>query len=697
MAQANKLMPGEWDNVFGPSVEDAQKTSDIAFETKTRANAGLDSVGRDYNSRVNMGRQIGQGINKLFGGKSTDPALRRAETMDRIFKTLSPEELKNPANALSIIADRLEEDGLPRDAAEARMQSIQLAQQQQLNENTVKDSNSKREVATLEKIARGANGILTSWDTQSPELQEQFYNIQVNMIAKELGEEAAAPYRNVKPSERKGILQGMVEQADNGAARSKEEIAQNRIVADQQRLEMKLEQDKTKFILSEANKFKRDMMKYRQQDKVEYTRNLSKTVNSLVDRLKIEQDNLEMYNDASKSPLLSEALRITNKNITNANILQIKKEIQEIGSMQMSVGERVYSPAESPTEWAAGTKTTTAPGATTASTTSASNKTEYEADYINAQAALQRPGANKQAILDTFKAKYSDKPQPTAATVTPTPGATPVANPAAPAEVVPPKPQTEAERREQIFLERLNDRTPLEVIQDVGSSIAGGIRSGEKYFQDKADTFNKNIDIAASVAKEKLKDKTFVSKLSERQLKHLNEIANDSGAKHRTIQQSQTPFELPFVASSYVASVTVPAALKGASRVAAAKAIKEAIRTPSDIETSMTGLQDRLKRVEELERARKLKQIGDSDKEVLRQIKEEVKLMDQANETALKESLKNAETTAQRKLAMEQRKRLADIRKEIKRVFSIAGGTPVPYKKPDFDGGQVPYTKPLFN
>ena len=72
-------------------------------------------------------------------------------------------------------------------------------------------------------------------------------------------------------------------------------------------------------------------------------------------------------------------------------------------------------------------------------------------------------------------------------------------------------------------------------------------------------------------------------------------------------------------------------------------------------------------------------------KEVLRQIKEEIKLMDQANECALKESLKNAETATQRKVAMEQRKRLADIRKEIKRVFSIAGSTPVPYKKPEFN------------
>ena len=142
---------------------------------------------------------------------------------------------------------------------------------------------------------------------------------------------------------------------------------------------------------------------------------------------------------------------------------------------------------------------------------------------------------------------------------------------------------------------------------------------------------------------------------------------------------------MPLAGLSSIITKSASSILNKGSKILAAKAVKDATRTPSDIESNMAGLQDRLKRVEELERARKLRKIGDSDKEVLRQIKEEIKLIDQANESALKESLKNAETTAQRKLAMEQRKRLADIRKEIKRVFSIAGSTPVPYKKPEFN------------
>jgi hypothetical protein len=211
---------------------------------------------------------------------------------------------------------------------------------------------------------------------------------------------------------------------------------------------------------------------------------------------------------------LSEALRITNKNITNANILQIKKEIQDIGNMQMAAGERVYTGYESPTTWSTGATTTTnAPQGATTSTTATTTSSDYKTDFANAQIALKNPSYNAAAILADFKARYPDQPQPGGSAGAP--AAVPPAPGAPPAAPVPPKPLTEAERREQIFLDRLNDRTPLEVVQDFGSAIAGGFEKGEKYFQEKRDAFNKDIDIAASVAKEKLKDKTFVSKLSK--------------------------------------------------------------------------------------------------------------------------------------------------------------------------------------
>ena len=269
----------------------------------------------------------------------------------------------------------------------------------------------------------------------------------------------------------------------------------------------------------------------------------------------------------------------------------------------------------------------------------------------------------------------------------------------------PAKPQTEAERREQILLDKLNEGTlPMSFgelgrsIQGLGETIMSPFEAGEKYFQEKRDTYNKNIDIAASVAKEKLKDKAFLSKLNPKQLERLNEIASDSGAKNKAYQDSDTPYDaLPLAGFSSLVAKSASDILKGGSRLVAAKAVKDATRTPSDIETNMAGLQDRLKRVEEIERSKKLRSIGDSDKETLRQIKEEIRLIDQANENALKQSEQAAKTTEARKLARQQRDRMNSIKKEIKRVFEIATGSSVPYKKPDFDGGQVSFKKPEFN
>ena len=629
MAQANQLMPGEWDNVFGPSAATLSKTQDQAFEDKTRLNAQLDPMALNYNSRVNMGRRIGREINTLFGGQSPDPELRRAQIMDSVFKTLSPEELKNPAMALSVIADRLEEDGLPRDAAEARMKSLQISQQMTLNENALKDSNSKRELQVLEKIARGANGILTSWDTQSPELQEQFYNIQVDMIAKELGEEAARPYRNVNPSERKGILRGMVEQADNGAARSREDIAQDRIKAQQQQLEMKLEQEKTKFVISEANKFKRDFNKYRQQDKVEYNKNLSKTVDSLVDRLKIEQDNLAMYTDPAKSPLLSEALRITNKNITNANILEIKKEIQEIGSMQLAAGERVYTGYESPTTWSTGATTTNAPQGTTTSTTATNTKTTYEADFANVQAALKNPKYNAAALLANFKSRYPDQVQPTAATVTPTPvvnpaaPATQVAAPAAaPTAVVPPKPKLSEEEQkkadfEAAFLAKLNQETDWQKIGNAGKVVYNAINDFWLDYKDDLKAQGELTDKFAAYAKEKLNDKDFVNKLGPNAKAKLKALAADSSKKVTERQQEGAQTMLTLGTLVLGSGIAMPTA-KGIIKVVAGKAAKSALKKENDaipnsasaMDKNMAQLKQTLKNMSEKERIAKLRALG---------------------------------------------------------------------------------------
>ena len=341
MAQANQLMPGEWDNVFGPSAATLSKTQEQAFQDKTRLNAQLDPMALNYNSRVNMGRQIGKDINSLFGGKSTDPALRKAEIIDQIFKTLSPEELKNPAQALSTIADRLEEQGYPRDAAEARMKSTEIAQQTMINEDTVKTSGIKRQQAVLERIAQGANGILGMYDQVGPELQDQLYNQQVDMIEKEVGVEAANQLRNVKPTERKALLKKMVDEADKESSRSKETIANDKINAAQKAYEfkagvakaMQTEKENNKFIL-QANDLKFKASKT-------YLENLGDRINATDDALKNQADLLEMYSDPMKTPTLSASERTIAINQITTNMKTLEATKGKLNGMQGNAGFQV--------------------------------------------------------------------------------------------------------------------------------------------------------------------------------------------------------------------------------------------------------------------------------------------------------------------------------------------------------------------
>jgi hypothetical protein len=459
------------------------------------------------------------------------------------------------------------------------------------------------------------------------------------MIEKELGEEAARPYRNVNPSERKGILRGMVEQADNGAARSREDIAQDRIKAQQQQLEMKLEQEKTKFVISEANKFKRDFNKYRQQDKVEYNKNLTKTVDTLVDRLKIEQDNLAMYTDPAKSPLLSEALRITNKNITNANILEIKKEIQEIGSMQMAAGERVYTGNESPTTWSTGATTTTnAPQGATTSTTA---KTTYEADFANVQAALKNPKYNAAALLANFKSTYPDQVQPTAATGTPTPvvnpaaPATQVAAPAAePTAVVPPKPKLSEEEQkkaefEAAFLAKLNQETDWQKIGNAGKVVYNAINDFWLDYKDDLKAQGELTDKFAAYAKEKLNDKAFVSKLGPNAKAKLEALAADSSKKVTERQQEGAQTMLALGTLVLGSGIAMPTA-KGIIKTVAGKAAKAALKKENDaipssasaIEKNMETLKQTLLNKSEGARIAKLRSLGYKAEEAAKILKE---------------------------------------------------------------------------
>jgi hypothetical protein len=590
MAQANQLMPGEWDNVFGPSAANLSKTQDQAFEDKTRLNAQLDPMALNYNSRVNMGRRIGKSINTLFGGQSTDPALRKAEIIDQIFKTLSPEELKNPAQALSTIADRLEEQGYPRDAAEARMKSTEIAQQTMINEDTVKTSGIKRQQAVLERIAQGANGILGMYDQVGPELQDQLYNQQVDMIEKEVGVEAANQLRNVKPTERRAMLKKMVDEADKESSRSKETIANEKIAASQKAYEfkagvakaMQTEKENNRFILQANNlKFKASEV---------FLENLGDRIGATDDALKNQADLLAMYSDPMKTPTLSESERTIAVNQITQNMKTLEATKGKLNAMQGSAGQAIQNPVlAGPGSTVAATAIPggTAPAATQAAPAKTQAKTTAENDdYIQAETAAKLYPADAARIW----AEY-DKDHPGVR------GAT--TKPAAPAAETKPKLSVEEQKKvdfEAAFLAKLNQESDYQKIANAGKAILKPLQDFWVKYENDVKAQGELIDAFAKHAKAKLNDKAYVAQLSPNAKAKLEELANDSSVKSMERQQEGTKTMLALAGTALTAGIST-VTIKGLLKMSAAKAAKNAYktRTPLKIETKMKGLPEKVK------------------------------------------------------------------------------------------------------
>jgi hypothetical protein len=590
MAQANQLMPGEWDNVFGPSAATLSKTQDQAFEDKTRLNAQLDPMALNYNSRVNMGRRIGKEINTLFGGQSTDPALRKAEIIDQIFKTLSPEELKNPAQALSTIADRLEEQGYPRDAAEARMKSTEIAQQTMINEDTVKTSGIKRQQAVLERIAQGANGILGMYDQVGPELQDQLYNQQVDMIEKEVGVEAANQLRNVKPTERRAMLKKMVDEADKESSRSKETIANEKISASQKAYEfkagvakaMQTEKENNRFILQANNlKFKASEV---------FLENLGDRIGATDDALKNQADLLAMYSDPMKTPTLSESERTIAVNQITQNMKTLEATKGKLNAMQGSAGQAIQNPVlAGPGSTVAATAVPggTAPAATQAAPAKTQAKTTAENDdYIQAETAAKLYPADATRIW----AEY-DKDHPGVR------GAT--TKPAAPAAETKPKLSVEEQKKadfEAAFLAKLNQESDYQKIANAGKAILKPLQDFWVKYENDVKAQGELIDAFAKHAKVKLNDKAYVAQLSPNAKAKLEELANDSSVKSMERQQEGTKTMLALAGTALTAGIST-ITIKGLLKMSAAKAAKNAYktRTPLKIETKMKGLPEKVK------------------------------------------------------------------------------------------------------
>jgi len=620
-------------SLFGPSALEARRASDIDFEARTRTQAQLDPMALNYASRVNSARRIGRGINTLLGGQSTDPELRRAEIMDSIFKTLSPEELRNPAKAFSTIADALEEQGLPRDAAEARMKSISAAQQMSANENKLIESNIKANQLKLENVAQAANSALTVFQNapDNLDMQEVVYKKFVDVQERLFGTEEADKLRAVKPSDRKVLLESAIDAADKENTRAKKDIADARIASAQKIVELKEGNRQAQFEVEETNKFLRQANDLDFRRSKAYMENLNDRVSNVDKQIKEQSDRLKMYSDPMQSPTLSANDRQLAMNVINQNIATLQTKRASLSNLESQAGSALQTQGTRGPAASVGGQPP-APSTTQTVTPVAGTDADYQANFNYTQQALNSPGANVSGILAKFKAMYPNAPQPVAgAQAKP---ATPAAQPTAQAEPAVVKPKLSAEEQkkadfEAAFLAKLNEETDFQKVAKAGKAIIKPVVEFFDKYENDVKAQADLIDAFSKHAKDKLKDKTFVSKLSPNAKLKLEELANDSGAKMYERQQSGTETMLTLGTLAIGAGITIPT-IKGITKMIAGKAAKSAAKKEMDsipssapaIEQNMAQLKQTLLRLSEGERIAKLRSLGYKAEEAAKVLKE---------------------------------------------------------------------------
>ena len=613
----------EQTSLFGPSALDARRASDLDFEARTRTQAQLDPMALNYASQVNSARSIGRGINSLLGGQSTDPELRRAEIMDSVFKTLSPEELKNPAKALSTIADALEQQGLPRDAAEARMKAITVAQQMSANENKTIESNIKTNQLKLENVAQAANSALTVFQNapDNLDMQEAVYNKFVDIQERLFGTEEADKLRAVKPSDRKVLLESAIDAADKENTRAKKDIADAKIASVQKITELKEGNRKAEFETKETNKFILQANDLNFRGTKAYMDNLSDRVSNVDKEIKEQSDRLEMYSDPMKSPTLSATDRQLAINVINQNIANLQKSRSALSTLESQAGRTIQNPVVNRPAGSVGGQPP-APSATQAVTPVAGTDADYQTNFTNVQNALSKPGANVPALLAAFKSMYPNAAQPVAGAK---PQAiAPAAQPAAQAQAEPAaaKPVLSAEEQkkadfEAAFLAKISQETDLQKISNVGKAIYKTVNDFWLKYEDDVAAQGALTDAFAKHAKDKLNDKAFVAKLGPNAKANLEKLANDSSAKMYERQQSGAQTMAGLATLAVGAGLAAPT-LKGITKVVVAKVAKSAAKKEMDvipssapaIEQNMAQLKQTLLRLSEGERIAKLRALG---------------------------------------------------------------------------------------
>jgi chromosome segregation ATPase len=227
MAQANQLMPGEWEvQDLGTYASQYKQDKENIYLKEAIAMGNMDPRAAEGYYKGKLDRSITNGILSLFGGQAADPELRKANDLDAIFKSLSEEDIKDPASALNKVADELAARGHTKEAITYRMKASNLADEFVTKKTKSKLDTLKAKTEAAKYIGSQANGILESMKTlgkDNPKIQQELWEQYAKINEDVLGKEEADKLRALPSTAWTAKLQGDKNASETAATSSMEE------------------------------------------------------------------------------------------------------------------------------------------------------------------------------------------------------------------------------------------------------------------------------------------------------------------------------------------------------------------------------------------------------------------------------------------------------------------------------------------
>lgn len=227
MAQANQLMPGEWDiQDLGSFGTQYKQDKENIYLKEAIAMGNIDPRAAEGYYKGKLDRAITNGITSLFGGQAADPELRKANDLDAIFKSLSEDDIKDPAGALNKVADELAAKGYTRESINYRMKAQAVAQDTVNRTTKARSDTLTQNIQAAKYIGSQANGTLEAFKTVSkdrPELRKQFWDNYVSKYEQVMGKEEADKLRALPETAWEGQLNSDINGAESAATTSMEQ------------------------------------------------------------------------------------------------------------------------------------------------------------------------------------------------------------------------------------------------------------------------------------------------------------------------------------------------------------------------------------------------------------------------------------------------------------------------------------------